>query len=214
MTNRGIGFVFGAFAGLIATGGAASAHPHVFVTMKSELVYAPNGSTTGIRHAWTFDDMFSAFATQGLEAKKKGEFTREELEPLAKVNIESLKEFDFFTYAKANGAKTAFVEPKDYWLEFKNSVLTLHFTLPFQAAVKAKDLDIEIFDPSYFVDFVFADKDPVSLAGAPAQCKFTVAGRGDPATVNPQKLGEAYFKQLDSSNYGSQFANKIAVKCQ
>ncbi len=26
--------------------------------------------------------MFSVFATQGLEAKKKGEFTREELDPL------------------------------------------------------------------------------------------------------------------------------------
>ena len=36
----------------------------------------------GVRHAWTFDDMFSAFATQGLESKQKGVFTREELRPL------------------------------------------------------------------------------------------------------------------------------------
>ena len=56
--------------------------------MKSELVYAPDGSVTGVRHAWTFDDMFSVFATQGIEAKKKGEFTREELAPLAKVNVD------------------------------------------------------------------------------------------------------------------------------
>ena len=81
--------------------GSASAHPHVWVTMQSELVYAPDGTVTGMRHAWTFDDMFSAFATQGIEAKKKGEFTREELAPLAEVNVTSLKEFDFFTYAKA-----------------------------------------------------------------------------------------------------------------
>ena len=67
--------------------------------MTSELLYAPDGTLNGVRHAWTFDDMFSIFATQGLEAKKKGEFTREELAPLAKVNVESLKEYDFFTYA-------------------------------------------------------------------------------------------------------------------
>ena len=49
--------------------GKAQAHPHVWVTMKSELVYAPDGSVTGVRHAWTFDDMFSTYATQGLESK-------------------------------------------------------------------------------------------------------------------------------------------------
>ena len=50
---------------------APSAHPHVWVTMTEELVYAPDGSVTGVRHAWTFDDMFSAFATQGMEQKPK-----------------------------------------------------------------------------------------------------------------------------------------------
>ena len=60
---------------LLITGGA-SAHPHVWVTMKSEIVFAPDGSAVGVRHSWAFDDMYSAFATQGLEQKKKGEFTR------------------------------------------------------------------------------------------------------------------------------------------
>ena len=59
----------------------------------------------GIRHAWSFDDMFSTFATQGLESKEKGKFTREELAPLAKVNVESLKEFGYFTFATADGKK-------------------------------------------------------------------------------------------------------------
>jgi ABC-type uncharacterized transport system substrate-binding protein len=43
----------------------AQAHPHVWVTMHTELVYTSDGRITGVRHAWTFDDMFSAFATQG-----------------------------------------------------------------------------------------------------------------------------------------------------
>ena len=74
----------------LASGSLAQAHPHVWVTMQTELVYAPDGSITGIRHAWSFDDMFSTFATQGMESKEKGKFTREELAPLAKVNVESL----------------------------------------------------------------------------------------------------------------------------
>src|SRR5262245_119442 len=100
MAHRLRCFAMFLLAGLsVTTAGPALAHPHVWVTMKSEMVYGPDGSLTGVRHAWTFDDMFSAFATQGIESKKKGEFTREELAPLAEVNVTSLKEFDFFTTA-------------------------------------------------------------------------------------------------------------------
>ena len=116
--NRILRILATALTGLLIAAGAASAHPHVWVTMKSEVVYGPDGSITGVRHAWTFDDMYSAFAMQGLESKKKGEFTREELAPLAQVNVKSLKEYDYFTYAKANGKNVAFVDPVDYHLEF------------------------------------------------------------------------------------------------
>ena len=90
---------------LVTTAPHARAHPHVWVTMTSELLYAPDGTITGVRLAWTFDDMFSAFATQGLEQKTKGQFTREELAPLAKVNVESLQEYAYFTYVKVNGER-------------------------------------------------------------------------------------------------------------
>ena len=98
--------------------GSASAHPHVWVTMNSEFIYATDGSVTGVRHTWTFDDTFSVFATQGLESKQRGVFTREELAPLADVNVTSLKEYGFFTFAKADGKKVQFNEPVDYYLDY------------------------------------------------------------------------------------------------
>jgi ABC-type uncharacterized transport system substrate-binding protein len=87
--------------------GTVSAHPHIWVTMSNELIYAADGSVTGVRYAWTFDDAFSVYALQGLPSKKRGVFTREELAPLAEVNVTSLKEYDYFTFAKADGEKSA-----------------------------------------------------------------------------------------------------------
>ena len=110
--------------------------------MTSTVIYAPDGTVTGVRHAWTFDDMFSTFAIQGLESKQKGVFTREELQPLAEVNVTSLKEYEYFSYAKANGKKTQFIDPVDYHLELKDSLLTLHFTLPLKTPMKAQSLDL------------------------------------------------------------------------
>jgi ABC-type uncharacterized transport system substrate-binding protein len=189
----------------------ASAHPHVWVTMKSEVVYGTDGNATGIRHAWTFDDMFSTFATQGLASKEKGKFTREELSSLAEVNVTSLKEFDYFTHARQNGKKAELNAPVDYYLEFANGLLTLNFTLPFKAPAKAQSLDFEVYDGTYFVDFSFAEKEPAKLVGAPADCKVTVAKPGE---APAQGKGESFFSNLaPNSNFGAKFANKIAVNC-
>ena len=199
----------------LAFTGLARAHPHVWVTMKSEVIYAPDGTVTGVRHAWSFDDMFSVFATQGLDAKDKGKFSREELSPLAKVNVESLKEYDYFTYATADGAKVPMADPlPDYWLDYTDQVLTLHFTLPLKTPVKAKELKLDIYDPTIFVDFSFGKKSPVQLVGAPAGCKLDVALPREMTFAEGKKLSEIPADQPNTSMaWGAQFANKILVHC-
>lgn len=200
-------------AGGMALGaGTAQAHPHVWITATSELIYAPDGSITGVRHAWTFDDMFATYALQGIETKTKGAYSREELKPLAQTNVESLKEYAFFTFAKADGKKEKFQEPVDYYLEYKDAALTLHFTLPLKTPVKPKQLVMEVYDPSYFIDFQMADKDPIKLIGAPAGCAMKFQRPND-GSVAAQKIGEQNFLNGDNSNYGMMFANKITVEC-
>lgn len=199
-------------AALVLGATAANAHPHVFVTAKSEIVYAADGTITGVRHAWSFDDSFSAYATQGLEQKTKGVFTREELADLAKTNVESLKEYDFFTNAQSAGGKERFVDPVDYYLDYKDSVLTLHFMLPFKTPVKSKTLSLEIADPTYFVDFSFAEKDPVALAGAPASCKLEVT-RPTQGSSALQKFSEQSFLSGAVPNLGGAISTKASVNC-
>ena len=192
--------------------GTAQAHPHVWVTAASELIFAADGSITGVRHAWIFDDMFSTYALQGLKTKKKGVYTREELAPLAQTNVESLKEFSFFTFAKVDNKKQKFSDPIDYYLEYKDAALVLHFTLPFKVPIRAKQLALEIFDPSYFVDFSLQKKDPIHLVGAPANCTLAVQRPSDGTTI-AQKLNEDTFLNGANANFGAMFANKISVDC-
>ena len=179
---------------LIGSASIASAHPHVFVTAASELMYAPDGSLTGVRHAWTFDDMFSAYAIQGIETKTKGVYTREELASLAQTNVESLKEFAFFTFAKSGGRKSKFSDPVDYYLDYNGTALVLHFTLPLKAPLKTKQLALEIFDPSYFVDFSLAKENPIKLVGAqtffqPDRAELLPAALATVETIGPALLG-------------------------
>src|SRR5580658_9232260 len=210
-------FVFWiALLACVAAAERADAHPHVWVTMTEEILYASDGSATGVRHAWTFDDMFSAFATQGVEGKTKGTWTREELEPLAKVNVESLKEYAYFTYAKVDGRRQrdAFLDPIDYFLEYdpRETVLTLHFTLPFKTPVKARALDVEVYDPEFFIDFGFAEKDQVRLVNAPAQCSVSVAKPHDDFSSAAVRLDKSMAWEANAG-MGASFANRISVTC-
>jgi len=200
--------------GMISTASSASAHPHVWVTVHSEVIYGPNGIVNGIRHAWTFDDMFSAYAIQGIPHAKKDTFTRQELSSLADVNVTSLKEFDYFTYARVNDKKIPFVDPVEYWMEFKDSLLTLHFMLPLKTPVAAKRLQVEIYDPTIFVDFEPGKDAPVALVGAPAGCQLQVDVPHTPTAGEQLQLNELDSNPFaSSSSFGEIFANKFVVSC-
>jgi ABC-type uncharacterized transport system substrate-binding protein len=215
MTSRPFRLLAAVILAVLAQGLAAHAHPHVWVTMTTELVYAPDGAVTGVRHAWTFDDMFSAFAVQGLDFKNKDHPTREELAPLAQVNAESLKDFDYFTYAAVDGKTVKLKDPlPDYYLSYDDQRLTLHFTLPFETPAKAKELRVEVYDPSIFVDFEFVKEKPVHLVGAPKGCLLDVVLPREMTWAEGKALSQIPADQKNTTmTWGAQFANKILVHC-
>ena len=101
----------------------------------------------------------------------------------------------------------------DYWLDYNDSVLTLNFTLPFKTPVKTKQLTIEIYDPTVFVDFAWAKDNPVKLTGAP-QCKGEVVKPREMTFTEGKKLSEIPADQPNTTMaWGAQFANKIMVLC-
>jgi ABC-type uncharacterized transport system substrate-binding protein len=203
---------FATSMGLIAAAPAA-AHPHVRLTAKAEIMFSADGAVSGIRHAWTFDQEFSAFAVQELKPKNPGEYSREDLAPIAEVNITSLKEYGYFTVPKLNGRKTGLAEPVDYWAEYKDSGLTLHFTLPLRRPAKVQTLDVDVYDPSYFVEFALAEREPVTLVGAPAGCTAVANGPNAESVTASKKLSESFFEEGAGSNYGASLASRISIRC-
>ncbi len=209
--RRGLAsLLLGAMAIMGAT--AAQAHPDVWITSTSELLYAPDGSIAGVRHAWTFDDMFTTGALQEIDGKAKDVYSREELAPLAQTNAESLKEFGYFNFAKADGKKVKFDEPVDYFMEYRHSRLTLHFTLPLKEPVKPKELVLEVFDPTSFADFKFDGDDAVRLVGAPPSCKLGLQRRPMDRAAGAKPAGELP-ADGDHDDAGAMLANRITVVC-
>jgi ABC-type uncharacterized transport system substrate-binding protein len=200
--------------GLLLAAREASAHPHVWVTVKAEILYNSDGRIQGVRHVWTFDEAYSAFAVQGLDTNRDGKLSAEELAELAKVNVESLHEFDFFTFARASGAKQDFAQPVDYALTYDKAQLTLSFTLPLRSPARQRTFQLEVYDPTYFVAFALADgDDAVTMRGAPRGCARTLTR---PRPIDPAqqaRLTEDFFSSLAGANFGATLVNRVLVAC-
>ena len=83
---------------LLLAPAAAHAHPHEWVDVAAEVLFDDAGGSPRIRHHWRFDEAFTAFALQGLDHDGDGSYSPEELQPLAQENVESLADYDFFTF--------------------------------------------------------------------------------------------------------------------
>ncbi|CAN1536842.1 COG3683 ABC-type uncharacterized transport system, periplasmic component [Rhabdaerophilaceae bacterium] len=191
----------------------AQAHPHVWVTVQSTLIAQPDGQISAIRHAWTFDEPFSAYATIGLDVDKDGKLSRQELSDLAKVNVDSLSEYTFFTRLLHAKASAVFAEPVDYYLAHDGKALTLNFTLPLKSGAMAlNDARLEVSDPSFFVSFEFAKDDPIKVEGFKGTCKVELKKPAPSVFKRLSELGESAFEK--SQGVGLDFATPVSFSCK
>ena len=208
--SAALGFAFG-----FGVAAPASAHPHVWVTVKSQIAFTPDGKVSAVIYDWVFDEMYSSFATQGL-APAGQLVKKEQFAPLAKENAGGLAEIGYFTTLKIGGKAMDFGPVTDYSMEERpDHLVEFHVTLPLKTPTPVtKFLTLRVADPEYFIDFEFDDKEPVQLVSAPTGCTATVA---KPKALEPndkQKLSELFFTNLSpGTNFGFKMASAAIVAC-
>ena len=113
----------------------AQAHPHVWISMRSYVVFNDKAEVSGIAVEWTFDDGYAQMALDGLDTNGDGVYSQSELEPLTQENLKSLKDYNYFVVPRVNGKVVTIGEPVDYGQIYSNGKLELHFTVPLTAPV-------------------------------------------------------------------------------
>ena len=113
----------------------AFAHPHIFIDGNVQLIFNSQGQIVALRQSWKFDELFAAYALQGVPRAKSGEVAKEELDKITKEWMTALAdpESHFFTEAMQGTNKFNFGAAKDAattW-DAKSGQLTLAFELPF-----------------------------------------------------------------------------------
>ena len=211
-----------AFVALALAGSAAPAlaHPHVWIEMRSDVVFNDQGLITGLNLMWTFDDGYAQMALDGLDGNGDGNYDPSELEPLTRENMASLKDYDYFTVIRFNGEKQALGPPRDAGQIYSNGKLQLHMQVSLQTPLDPTkgSFMAKVYDPDFFIAFDYAGEEPVSVLGAmPKSCALVVKPVPSDAELDQTRAMLATkgpdWKPETEEDFGALFAQPVTIQC-
>ena len=220
MARHGVGLL--ASAMFLASGwiAPALAHPHVWVTMRSDVVFTGDGLIKGINLEWSFDDGYTQMALDGLDTNGDGVYSQDELDPLTRENIASLKDYGYFTVMRFNGEKQEIGEVADYGQIWSNGKLELHFQVPLKKPIDPRkgEFMVKVYDPEFFIAMDYEPDDPVTvIGGMPAACKLVVKPVPTDAELDQTRTMLASkgkdWKPEVAEDFGAMFAQPVSIAC-
>ena len=218
--RRNIYLVMAAMVGC-AVASKAEAHPHVWIEMQSDVVFTEDGLIKGVNLEWTFDDVYTQMALEGLDVDGDGLYSQAELAPLTRENIASLKDYDFFTIMRANGEQQKIAEVTDFGQIWSNNKLTLHLQVQLEKPIdpKTQEFTFKVYDPEFFIAIDYVKDDPVDIVGKmPKSCTLVVKPLPTDAELDQTRtmLSEKGkdWKPEVSEDFGAMFAQAVSIACK
>jgi ABC-type uncharacterized transport system substrate-binding protein len=202
-------------AAVFAFPAQAAAHPHVWIDAQAVLVVDAGKRVEAVRIVWRFDEFFSAFALEELNADGNDEITTAEKDELARQYVESLVEWNYMTELLVDKGYGTFAAAEAYSTDIEDGMIVLSFTLPLEEPVDAQAhaVALRMYDPTYYIAIEFAGDDAVSVEGTDHICAVAI----DPAApqFDTQKLSETTFTNPDQAmGFGSMFAETARLACE
>ena len=198
----------------------ALAHPHVWVAMRSDVVFNGDGLIKGINLEWAFDDGYTQMALDGLDTNGDGVYSQDELAPLTRENIASLKDYEFFTVMRVAGKKQEIGEVTEYGQIWSNGKLALHFHVPLKTPVDPQkgEFVVKVYDPDFFIAMDYEPDDPVTVIGAmPAACRLAVKPVPTDAELDQTRAMLSTkgtdWQPENNEDFGAMFAQPVSIAC-
>lgn len=194
--------------------GPATAHPHTWIDVTVEVVF-DQGKVVGLRQTWLFDDYYTAYATEDMDADGDGQPDARRLRALLETNMRNLAEYGYFTRVSRGGNEVPFAEVTEMSSRMAGTRLEMSFLLPLAAPLDADEpgMVYGIFDPTYYIEMLHAEtRDAIRLTGAPAGCS-TKLDKPNPTAEATTLAASLDRLQSAGDTLGAIFAERVTIRC-
>ena len=195
-----------------------SAHPHNWITLKSEFLINEKGELTVVRSHWEFDIYFSMMTIAAVMNEETVQ--PNSLEILGDDMINNMESYRYFSLLKINNKSVPLGRPQPYELNIvpnkeqqQQLVLSMDFKFDKPIPLNNKEVSWQVFDPTYFIDMRHQDASKITISNAQGiECKKRI--------VLPEPTDDMidYAMSLDRSQtetqgLGESFAEKVVIQC-
>ncbi len=192
----------------------ADAHPHTFIDLKTTVVLNDQGGVIAIEQEWLFDEFYTQYALEGFATPHEGK--SQQLTELARINLDNLRPYDYFTELSVNGTKAKLGSVSEFETELRGGRIWMRFLLPIEKAInpKIERMRFSIFDPTYYTQMLHVKENPVTFRGAKqGGCVAKII------PPNPKQELVLFAAALDKGaepdkSLGAHFAETVEVPCQ
>lgn len=143
------------------------AHPHVFIDYVTNFIFDQN-DLVGIHTEWYFDEMYSSMLIQEYDTDQDGIFSKEEIAATQQEAFSNLKNYNYFTYITTPDRDYAVDMVKEFTVDVRENQVVYTFFIPCRIPASTSDQNIEIcmYDVTYYVDLWPLNDDPVRMTNA------------------------------------------------
>ncbi|GLS92481.1 membrane protein [Psychromonas marina] len=190
----------------------AKAHPHSWVSVLTELE-GDSRQLSGLRMYWTFDLITTSDALAGEDLSADNQPLV--LQALAAEMLSNIKNEGYYTHLENQGGGLHFKEPDQATLTLEDYKLTLQFFLELEQplALPLTDLTLKIYEDTYYVDFLWLQKDDLQLSESfHADCQLKLVE----AQTTSEQIAYVSSLPIDAqgdSKFGEMFTQSVTINC-
>lgn len=193
----------------------SKAHPHAWIDVTVKVLLDDDGRVRGLHQTWLFDDFYSVFVMEGALEIGGGKISQPALDALLAENMNNLAEYNYFTEVSSGENQLSMLDPINATTQVIDRRLEMAFEIPLADPVSVDDipLNYRIFDPTFYIEMVHAEKDDnVSFNDVDALCTAIIT------QPKPDQEKMLYASSLDQSEQGYDglgryFAEVVTVTC-
>ncbi len=194
---------------------AAVGHPHEWIDLRVSMQFDAERRLIAMEQSWLFDPFFSAYVLEELTANRPNRRRLQEqadtLGPQMVTNLSAHNFLNKWTYdgKPVDHLTASFVSAH---VKRKQMELILRIELPQPLDLSQGTFEYRVFDPTYYIEMLHADRHRPGLKGAPWGCRATIH------EPEPSEDLLIYAAELDRNEspedgLGQHFAERVIVTC-
>ena len=188
-------------------------HPHMWIDLKSEIVFNKESNIAGIYQEWLFDDFYSVALLE--DAAQHPDGVEQGLRTEISQILAGLHSWNYFTQIMVGTNEVQAKQVQQFETELRGNRVWLSFTTQLEtpASPTTEAFSYSIFDPTYYIEMYHFDDAIVAFRGSPSKgCKSEIQ-QADPSS---EAIALSQSPVLDAQpdvSVGELFAETVAVVC-